>query len=147
MAHWKDQFRRQSAAKAADEEKRIDRSESWERGDPEKGVRSGGGPRIGIRSGSPSGPRFTPAGRSRGAGISLRASGGAEFEIEDQEPAPIEPVEETWEQPSAEKYLSDSTPADQPPAETAPHRPVDASPNKPAAGVLSRIASLLRRGE
>lgn len=143
MPQWKDEFRRKSAAKAADEGKRIDRSETYEHGDPEEGERTGGNLRMGVRAGGGRGAaRFVPAGRAVG-GVSMRAAGGAKFDIPGREPEPVDPVDEDREPPSAAKYLPKRT-AVEPSDEPAPR--ADAKP-KSRGGVFSRISSLFRRGE
>ena len=139
MPHWKDQFLHKSAAKAAEEEKRVADSETWEPGDPEKGERSGGSLRMGSRAASPTPARFVRG--KPGAGISLRATGGAKFEIPGREPQPVD--DEDYEPPSAAKYLPKNV--SPPPAPKPEAAPVEEP--RPEGGVFSRITSLFRKSK
>ncbi len=127
--HWRDQFRDNNAARAAEDEKRLANSEGWEAGaDPGENARGGRRSlQLGVRSSAASRPQFVRAGGK--AGINIRVGGGVPFEK-----AP---------KPGA------SPPADAAPAAPQPQSaPLTAAAEKPPArGLLGKLAALFGKGE
>ena len=124
--HWRDQFRDNNAARAAEEEKRIAESEGWEAAsDPGPNARSSRRSlQLGVRSSSASRPQFARGGGR--AGLNVRVGGGVPFEIERKPDAPA------------------SAP---PPGDTAPaNLPDTAAPGKKKS-LLSKLSSLFGKGE
>jgi hypothetical protein len=130
--HWRDQFKDNSAARAAEEEKRVANSEGWESGsDPGPNARSSRRSiQLGVRSSSPSRPQFERSGGK--AGINMRVGGGVPFEKERKQP---ETPPETA--PAAEERSA----LEQPTPPTAEQK----APQK--QGLLSKLSSLFDKGE
>ncbi len=129
--HWRDQFKDNTAARAAEEEKRVAQSEGWESGgDPGPNARSNRrSVQLGSRNSSSARPQFVRGGGK--AGISIRVGGGVPFEKERKEPAA----------PAA----SDTAPSQQPADVNEPAPSTSSGATNPAPvkrGLLTKLSSL-----
>lgn len=131
--HWRDQFMDKGAAKAAEEDRRVARSEGWQgASDPGPNARAGGRSiQLGQRSSSPTRPRLERDGPS-GAGINIRVGGGATFELagkDEEAKAPAPEVSQTAPEPV-------QTPG-----------PAPAQPKAESHGLVAKLTGLFGRNQ